>query len=131
MSTVAENSDIEKLLSSYGEALNASDVSKTIALFMNDGMLMPQGAPIAKGREQLKAAYEGLYKMFQLNVEYITDEVVVNGDDAFARTNSKGKTLIRANSETIPVDNKELFMLHKDNGQWKIAKYMFNNNKMK
>ena len=128
MSTVAENSDIEKLLSSYGEALNASDVSKTIALFMNDGMLMPQGAPIAKGREQLKAAYEGLYKMFQLNVEYITDEVVVNGDDAFARTNSKGKTLIRANSETIPVDNKELFMLHKDNGQWKISKYMFNNN---
>jgi hypothetical protein len=34
MNTIAEKSAIEKLLSFYGEALNASDVSKTVALFM-------------------------------------------------------------------------------------------------
>jgi ketosteroid isomerase-like protein len=131
MNTIVEKSAIEKLLSLYGEALNASDVSKTVALFTKDGINMPNGAPLSKGHEQLKAAYEGLYKAFQLNVEYFTNEVIENGDYAYVRTNSKGTTLIRASGATIPVDNKELFMLHKDSGQWKISHYMFNNNKMK
>ncbi len=131
MDTTAENLAIEKLLSDYGEALNASDVSKTVALFTRDGILMPNGAPLAKGQEQLKAAYEALYKAFQLNVEYVTDEVIVNGDYAYARTNSRGNTLIHATGETISVENKELFVLRKDNGQWKISHYIFNNNKMR
>jgi uncharacterized protein (TIGR02246 family) len=131
MNTTAEKMDIEKLMASYGEALNASDVSKTVALFTKDGINMPNGAPLSKGQEQLKAAYEGLYKAFQLNVEYFTDEVIENGDYAYVRTNSKGTTLIHASGVTIPVENKELFVLHKDNGQWKISHYIFNNNKMK
>jgi uncharacterized protein (TIGR02246 family) len=131
MDTTAEKKDIEKLLTSYGEAINTSDVSKTVALYTNDGLLMPQGAPVAKGQEQLTAAYEGLFKASQLKVEYFTDEVIVNGDYAYARTNSRGSTLIRASGVTIPVDNKELFVLHKDNAGWKIAHYIFNNNKMK
>lgn len=131
MITIAEKSAIEKLLSFYDEALNASDVSKTVALFTNDGINMPNEAPLSKGQEQLKAAYEGLYKNFQLKVEYFTNEVIENGDYAYVRTNSKGTTLVRASGVTIPVDNKELFVLHKDNGQWKISHYIFNNNKMK
>lgn len=131
MDTTAENLAIEKLLSIYGDVLNSSDVSKTVALFTRDGILMPNGAPLAKGQEQLKVTYEALYNAFQLNVEYVTDEVIVNGDYAYARTNSRGNTLIHATGETIPVENKELFVLHKDNGQWKISHYMFNNNRMR
>jgi len=131
MNTTAEDSAIKKLLSTYGDALNASDVSKIVALYTQDGIIMPNGAPLSKGQEQLKATYEALYKAFKLNVEYLTDEVIVNGDYAYARTNSRGNTIIRANGETIPVENKELFVLQKDNGQWKISHYMFNNNKMK
>ncbi len=131
MNTTAENSAIEKLLSAYGEALNASDVSKTVALYTTDGIIMPNGAPSSKGQEQLMATYKALYKAFKLNVEYLTDEVIVNGDYAYTRTNSKGNTIVNATGETIPVENKELFVLHKDNGQWKISHYMFNNNRMK
>ncbi len=130
MDTTTEKSAIEKLLSSYGDVINTSDVSKTLAFFTQDGTLMPNGAPAAKGQEQLKGAYESLFKAFELNVEYTTDEVIINGDYAFARTHSKGSTLIHANGKTIPVDNKELFVLHKENAQWKIFHYIFNNNKM-
>jgi uncharacterized protein (TIGR02246 family) len=131
MDTTAENSAIEKLLSEYGSALNVSDIPKTVSLYTRDGLIMPQGAPLAKGEEQLRGAYEGLFKAFQLNVEYATDEVNVNGDHAFARTHSKGTTLIRASGETVPVDNKEVFELLKVAGEWKISHYIFNNNKMK
>ena len=131
MKTKTEKKDVEKLLASYGEAVNTSDVSKTLALYTDDGLLMPQGAPAAKGQEQLKAAYEGLFKAFQLSVEYFADEITVNGDYAYAITNSKGTTLIRASGATIPVDNKELFVLYKKDTQWQISHYIFNNNKMK
>ena len=128
MNTTEEKAAIEKLLSTYSHALNASDVSGTVALYTKDGMIMPNSAPLS---QQLEATYTGLYKTFQLNVEYFTDDIHVNGDNAWARTHSTGNTLIRATGETMPVDNKELFLLQKENGEWKISHYMFNNNKMK
>ena len=45
---------------------------------------------------------------------------------AFAVTSSKGTTLIKAIGETIPEANRELFVFEKVNGEWKIARYMFN-----
>jgi len=33
-----------------------------VALFVRDGISMPNGAPLSKVQEQLKAAYEGLFK---------------------------------------------------------------------
>lgn len=131
MNNQVENSAIEKLLTGYADALNASDLAKTVALYTTDGTIMPQGAPFSKGHQQLKPTYEGLFKAFQLHVEYHTDEIVVNGDVAYARTNSKGETTIRASGDKIPVDNKELFVLQKVDGQWRISIYVFNNNKMK
>jgi uncharacterized protein (TIGR02246 family) len=129
MNTTIEKSDIEKLLFTYSDALNTSDVSKLLSLYTNDGTVMPNNAPSSIGLEQLKAAYEFMFQTVQLNVEYFIDEVIVTGDYAYARTNSRAKTLIPESGETIPVENKELFVLHKDNGQWKIFHYMFNKTK--
>jgi uncharacterized protein (TIGR02246 family) len=131
MNITSEKTDIEKLMALYGEAVNASDISKSLALYTNDGSLMPQGASVATGQQQLRHAYEDLFKAFQLNVEYFTDEVIVNGDFAYARTHSKGSTVIRATGATVPVDNKEIFGLNKGNGGWKISHYIFNNNTIK
>ncbi len=131
MNTTTESAAIEKIVSLYGEIINTADVTKTLALFTADGVIMPNGAPLSKGQEQLRAAYEGLYNAFQLAVKYMMEEVAVNGDYAYARTSSKGKSLIRGTGDTVPVDNKELFVLHKEAGQWKIAQYIFNGNKMR
>lgn len=126
MEQTTEKSAIEKLLFSYRDALNASDVSKVLPLYTNDGVFMPSSAPSAVGQEQVKAAYEFVFKTIQLNIEFYIDEIVVNGDYAFARTTSKGTTLIHANGQTVAEENRELFVLQKVEGQWKIARYMFN-----
>lgn len=121
-----EKSAIEKLLFSYRDALNTSDVSKVIPLYTNDGVFMPSNAPTAIGQEQIKGSYEFVFSQIQLNIEFFIDEIVVNGDNAFARTTSKGSTLIHANGQTVPEENRELFVLQKTNGHWKISRYMFN-----
>ncbi len=126
MEQTTEKTAIEKLLFSYRDALNTSDVNKVLPLYTNDGVFMPSNAPSAIGQEQVKAAYEFVFSQIQLNIQFYIDETVVNGDYAFARTTSKGTTLIHANKQTVAEENRELFVLQKTNGQWKIARYMFN-----
>ena len=124
-----EQSAIEQLLYSYRDALNASDPSKVLTLYTKDGVFMPTNAPTAKGQEQLKSSYEFVFKTIQIHIEFFIEEIVISGDYAYAVTNSKGTALIHANGQTVSEENRELFVFQKDNGQWKIARYMFNKTK--
>ncbi len=114
-----EKQSIEKMLFSYRDALNASDVSQVLPLYTQDGVFMPSNGPSAIGKEQIKGSYEFVFKTIQLHIEFFIDEIIVNGDYAFARTTSKGTTLIHANGQTVPEENRELFVLQKENGEWK------------
>lgn len=126
MEPSTEKSAIENLLFSYRDALNASDVAKVLPLYTEDGVFMPSNAPSAIGQEQIKSAYEFVFKTIQLNIAFFIDEIVVHGDYAFARTTSKGTTLIHATGQTVAEENRELFVLQKIKGQWNISRYMFN-----
>jgi uncharacterized protein (TIGR02246 family) len=114
------------LLFTKRDALNASDVNKVLPLYTEDGIFMPSGAPTSVGKEQVKGAYEFVFSNIELSIEFYIDEISINGDYAFARTTSKGSTLIYATGATVPEENRELFVLQKENGQWKIDRYMFN-----
>ena len=122
-----EISAIEKLIFSFGDSFNSSDISSVVSAFMPDGVLMPNNGPLVKGHEPIKALYESLFKVFKINITYTINDIVINGDYAFARTNSRVETLIRATDESVSLLNKELFVIKKDNAQWKIADYIFNN----
>ena len=126
METTTAKAAIEQLLFSYRDALNASNVNKVLLLYTQEGVFMPSNAPTSIGQEQVKGAYEFVFNSIQLNIEFFIDEVVVNGEYAFARTTSRGTTLIHATGESVPEENRELFVLQKENGEWKIARYMFN-----
>lgn len=127
MNIKTERSAIEKLIFSFSDAFNASDVSNVVLAFAYDGVLMPNNGPSAKGHELIKALYESLFKVFTINITYVIDEIVINGDYAYARTNSRVETLIQANGDRITLLNKEIFVIKKDKEQWKIADYIFNN----
>ena len=117
---------IEKMLNTYFGSLNASDVKTAVGSYTADGVFMPSKFPTATGTEQLVTAYENVFKAIQLNVTVKIEEVIVSDDIAFARTLSNGTTLIHATGETVPEENREFFLLRKENGEWKIARYMFN-----
>lgn len=117
---------IETLLQTYKKSLNTSDAKLAQGLYTNDGVFMPTEAPSAIGQENILKSYEFIFTQIQLNIEFYIDEITVEGDFAFAVTSSKGTTLIHATGDTIPEANRELFVFEKVNGDWKIARYMFN-----
>ncbi len=126
MDNATEKKAIEQLIFTYRDALNASNTSKVLPLYTKNGVFMPSNAPTSVGQEQVKGAYDFVFKNIQLKIDFFIDEIEVHGDVAFARSISKGTTLIHANGQTVPEENRELFVLRKEDGSWKIDRYIFN-----
>ncbi|HEX5001714.1 MAG TPA: nuclear transport factor 2 family protein [Bacteroidia bacterium] len=121
-----EKQKIETLLSEYEKSLNTSDAKLAQSLYTNDGIFMPTEAPSGIGSEGILKSYEYVFSQIQLNIKFFIDEIQVDGNMAFAVTGSKGTTRINATGDTIPEANRELFVFEKVDGNWKIARYMFN-----
>ena len=122
----SEKSAIETLLFSYEKALNNSDTKTVLTLYAQDGVFMPSEAPTAVGMTAIEQAYDFVFSQIKLNIKFSIDEIVMEDDIAFARTISKGTTDVLAAGITVPEENRELFVLVKENGAWKIGRYMFN-----
>ncbi|MBL4625373.1 MAG: nuclear transport factor 2 family protein [Flavobacteriales bacterium] len=121
-----DKQQIEQLLNTYKTSLNTSDAKLSTGLYTKDGMFMPSGAPTATEAKNIQKSYEYVFSQIQLTIEFFIEEIVIEGNMAFATTTSKGTTLIHANGQTVPEENRELFVFEKVSGEWKIARYMFN-----
>lgn len=121
-----EKKKIEELLRTYQESLNTSDAKLAQSLYTKDGIFMPTEAPSGIGSEGILKSYEFVFSQIQLNIEFFIEEIVVEGNFAFATTSSKGTTLIHSTGKTLPEENRELFVFEKIENMWKIARYMFN-----
>ena len=121
-----EKQKIEALLSEYKKSLNTSDAKLAQSLYTKDGVFMPTEAPSGIGSEGILKSYEYIFSQIQLNIEFFIEEIEVEGNMAFAVTSSKGTVKIHANGVEAPEANRELFVLEKVDGEWKIARYMFN-----
>ncbi len=124
--TDTDRSEIQTVLDRYERALNASDVDAVAELYADDGVFMPSSAPTAVGIEGVRATYEFVFTQIKLNVAFTVEEIVGDGSIAFARTGSKGSVTVLADGTTAPEENRELFVFRKEDGVWKIARYMFN-----
>ena len=129
METKTEKSAIEKLIFSYQDALNASDIDKVISLYTQNGSLLANAAPTADGADAVRGTYQYVFDNFSYTLQFSIIEIIVNGNSAFARSTSKGSFVIKANGQTIADENRELFVFDKENGQWRIARYMYNKSK--
>lgn len=117
---------IEALLNTYQTSLNTSDAKLAQSLYTKDGVFMPTEAPSGIGLEGILKSYEYVFSQIQLTIQFHIEEIEVEGNMAFAITSSKGKVKILANGVEVPEANRELFVFEKVDGEWKIARYMFN-----
>lgn len=123
-----EQAEIVKVIKQYESALNNSNADRIIDLYSNTPTFMPQHAPAQIGKDQVYKAYKGVFSAIKLKIDFAIHELEINGDTAWVRTSSAGKTQILANEMTINEGNNELFIFKKEAGNWKIHQYIFSTN---
>jgi uncharacterized protein (TIGR02246 family) len=116
---------IEVLLKAYETALNTNDIEVILNLFGQSPVFMPQHAPALIGRDSVRAGYRQVFETIQLKVTFTIHEIEVIGDTAWARTSSAGHTRILAAGIEVAEGNNELFVFKRENGEWKIHRYLF------
>lgn len=117
---------ITQQLQSYEQALNNSDVKAVVKLYADDSVLMPQETPTVVGIKAVEQFYGATFQAIDLNLHFQIAEVqVLSNEWAFLRTTSTGTMKIRATGNEVPSHNQELFVLHKEVGTWKLARYGF------
>lgn len=119
---------IENVLTTYFAAANAGDAVALAALYTEDAVLLPGDMPTAEGVADIEALYAGAFSQLQLDIEVdlASADIVVDDDLAYATTTSAGTRRIHATGDTIPENNRELWIMARAQEGWKITRYMFN-----
>lgn len=120
---------IETVIKTYETALNANDINTILGLYDSESIFMPQHAPALVGRDAVSGGYEHVFNTIKLNIKFEINEVEVAGDWAWARTSSAGRTRILAADVEVEEGNNELFIFRRENGEWKIHRYLFSTNR--
>ena len=122
----ANEKTVAAVLAKYQDALNQSDTDAVMKLYTADGVFMPQNSPSSVGAEEVRRAYDAVFRTIKLNVKFNVAEVVEMAPNwVFARTNSAGTVKELATDAGGPEANQELFLFQKIDGVWKIARYCF------
>ncbi len=124
--TTTEEQAIRQVLDTYMEALNTSDADLAASVYADEGVFMPDHVPTSSGTD-IRGAYVQIFDTIKLDVEFHYDAISVHDDVAVARTHSQGTLTVLADGVVVDDEqNRELFVLARRNGGWKIASYMFN-----
>ena len=119
---------IQAVLQGYETALNGNDIETILHLYGSDPVFMPQHAPALIGRDAVRAGYEQVFATIQLAIRFTVHEIEEAGDWAWARTSSAGRTRILAADIEVEEGNNEIFILRREDGIWKIHRYLFATN---
>ncbi len=120
---------INALLKTYETALNANDIEAILSLYGAEPVFMPQHAPALVGRDAVRAGYMQVFSTIKLAIRFDIHDLQEAGDWAWARTSSAGRTRILANGADVEEGNNELFVFRREQGEWKIHRYLFSTNR--
>ncbi len=124
---VISNSDevkIRELISEYQIALNNEEIEKISTLYSDQAIFMPPEIPAIHGVEEISLTYEYLFSQFDFELEFDIKEVVISENFAYVLSNSEGT--IESSETEENSKNQEIFILIKEEDDWKISRYMFN-----
>jgi ketosteroid isomerase-like protein len=119
---------VKAVVERYQDGLNSSDFSKIRPLFATDAVAQWNEKATVLGVDAMAKPYEDLFKAIKFNTDFQYDAVDVYGEVAIVRTHHPvGQTelFLKDNSKKLDF-NREIFVLRRIDGDWKIVLYAFN-----
>ena len=119
-----EHQDIARTVQEYIEQLNASNTRAIVDLYTDDAAFFAPERPAAVGSQQLTDAYDSAFAGVKVNMANHIDTIFADGDLAAVRSHTSGTITLLADGTVVPMSCRELWVLTRSGGGWKIAQYM-------
>lgn len=120
-----ESNQVTRLIHTYHETFSAGDIEGVLDLWDDDGSVFEPGSPTARGKEQLRRAYERGYAGAEYHFECTIADVVIGGNIAAVLSRAEGSVTIKATGDRIPARARQVFTTRRVDGRWKLLHYMF------
>lgn len=124
--TKESNSIKELVTKTYRDALASSKADNVLAAFTTDAVVMGNELPTAIGADGLKDSYSATFDAVGLNLNFTIDQIIVGENYGFVRSVSTGDATVNSSEQSATEQNRELFIVKKEGGSWKIARYIYN-----
>jgi ketosteroid isomerase-like protein len=110
----------------YQLYLNAGNTQGILSLFAPQGVAEWNDKPTFSTRAEKAVGYDALFKIAKFCTVFGYASIEIDGEVAIVRTfHHKGAAVLEKGKE-VPDYNREVFILRKMNGAYKIVFYMFN-----
>ena len=125
-----EQRAIYDLIIKYQTALNSGNTDNILTYFAPTSYSQWNNKPTDDTTAKRRARYNALFKEEKFETDFKFDTINVDGNTGFIRTHhERGATVVNIETGYTSIDlNRELFVLRKLDGEWKIIVYMFNTN---
>ena len=125
-----EQKNVYDTIIKYQNALNAGDTKTILGLFADESYSQWNDKLTADNTEKRQGQYDDLFKREKFETDFAFDSIWINGDTAVVRTHHHvGSVVTNFKEQKTIIDlNREVFVLSKINGEWKIFLYTFNTN---
>lgn len=110
---------IQDLARQFGTALQQCSAVDIANFYTNDGMLLPSGFDIIKGRQEIKSFWQDAINMGIRNIRFDLVELEQHGDTAieiskYTLTNEDEEVMERGKGMVIWKNNDNRWMIHRD-----------------
>jgi ketosteroid isomerase-like protein len=112
----------------YEQLLNSGDTNAIANLFADEGVAEWNDKPTFATRQEKIDGYRSLFKIAKFSTVFAYDTVDVYGNIAIVRTHHHVGAAVIENGKEVLDYNREVFVLRKQEGSWKIILYTFNTN---
>jgi uncharacterized protein (TIGR02246 family) len=120
-----DTAGIEAGSDAWEAALNSKDIDALVNLYAEDARLLPPGGEMTVGRDGARAAFSAMIDAGQSGVTTIV-EATVSGDVGYI----VGTFTVQAGGEQVGTGKYVETWRRGDNGEWRIANDIFNNDSM-
>jgi uncharacterized protein (TIGR02246 family) len=114
----------------WSNAAGAKDLDKAVSVYADDASMLPPNAPIATGKDAIRAAWSGMMALpgFSLSFAPVKITVAKSGDLAY-EIGTYQFTVNDAQGKPANSLGKFVVVWEKRTGQWKVVADIFNDDK--
>jgi len=124
--SASDRAAVDSIRLEFEAGENAGDLNRMTRHLAADVVAMPPNRAITTGANAFTEALRTFLGVYNIDVKYTTDEIVVSGDWAFERGTAV-ETLTPKDGGAAQTSNaKYLWLYHRNGGTWELARLMWN-----